>query len=97
VALCAGCHGLEGRGVPNTVVALNGNSTLRQVDPRNLIVATLDGIGAENFPHRASLQAMPGFADKMSDEQAAALLNYLRATWGGQKPDVTAAAVKALR
>jgi mono/diheme cytochrome c family protein len=97
VALCAGCHGLEGRGVPNTVVGLVGNSTLHQADPRNLIVATLDGIAAENFPHRASFQAMPGFADKMSDEQAAALVNYLRATWGGQKPDVTAAAVKALR
>ena len=83
--------------MPNTVVGLLGNSTLRQADPRNLIVATLDGIGAENFPHRASFQAMPGFADKMSDDQAAALVNYLRATWGGQKPDVTAAAVKALR
>jgi mono/diheme cytochrome c family protein len=97
VALCAGCHGLEGKGVPNTVVALSGNSTLRQVDPRNLIVATLDGISAENFPHRASLQAMPGFADKLGDDQAAALVNYLRATWGGQRPDVTSAAVRALR
>jgi mono/diheme cytochrome c family protein len=97
VALCAGCHGLEGKGVPNTVVALTGNSTLRQADPRNLIVATLDGIRAENFPHRASLQAMPGFADKLSDEQAAGLMNYLRATWGGQKPDVSAAAIRSLR
>jgi mono/diheme cytochrome c family protein len=83
--------------VPNTVVGLNGNSTLRQADPRNLIVATLDGISAANLPHRASYQAMPGFADKLSDEQGAALVNYLRVTWGGEKPDVTAAAVKALR
>jgi mono/diheme cytochrome c family protein len=97
VALCAGCHGLEGGGVPNTVVALRNNSTLRLADPRNLLVAMLDGIGAENFPHRASLQAMPGFADKLSDQQAAGLANYLRVVWGGQKPDVTAAAVRALR
>ena len=40
---------------------------------------------------------MPAFADKLSDEQAAALVNYLRASWGGQKPDVTAANVRALR
>jgi mono/diheme cytochrome c family protein len=40
---------------------------------------------------------MPGFADKLSDQQAAELANYLRVTWGGQKPDVTAAAVRALR
>jgi len=97
VALCAGCHGLEGNGVPNTVVALRNNSTLRLADPRNLLVAMLDGIGPENFPHRASLQAMPGFADKLGDQQAAGLANYLRVVWGGQKPDVTAAAVRALR
>jgi mono/diheme cytochrome c family protein len=97
VTLCAGCHGLDGKGIPNTIVALRNNSTLRLVDPRNLIVATLDGIGPQNFPHRMSLPAMPGFADKLGDEQAAALVNYLRAAWGGQKPDVTAAAVRALR
>jgi hypothetical protein len=73
----------------------NGCSTLWLADPRNLIVATLDGIGPQNFPHRMSLPAMPGFADKLSDEQAAPLVNYLRAAWRGQKPDVTAAAVRA--
>ena len=97
LALCAGCHGLDGDGVPNTVVAMRANSTLRLADPRNLIVAMLDGIGAENFPHRASMQAMPGFSDKLSDAEAAALANYLRVTWGGQKADVTPAAVRALR
>jgi mono/diheme cytochrome c family protein len=66
-------------------------------DPRNLLVAMLDGIGPENFPHRTSLQAMPGFADKLSDRQAAGLANQLRAIWDGRKPDVTAAAVRALR
>jgi len=97
VALCAGCHGLDGNGMPNTVVAMRNNSTLRLADPRNLIVAMLDGIGAENFPHHASMQAMPSFSDKLSDAEAAALANYLRVTWGGQKSDVTPAAVRALR
>jgi mono/diheme cytochrome c family protein len=97
LALCAGCHGLDGNGIPNTVVALRGNSTLRLADPRNLIVAMLDGIGAENFPHRQSMEAMPGFSDKLSDGEAAALANYLRVTWGGQKGDVTSSAVRTLR
>jgi mono/diheme cytochrome c family protein len=43
------------------------------------------------------MQAMPGFSDKLSDGKAAALANYLRAAWGGQKGDVTPAAVRALR
>jgi mono/diheme cytochrome c family protein len=97
VALCAGCHGLEGDGVPHTAVAMRNNSTLRLADPRNLIVAMLDGVGWQNFPHRESMQAMPGFSYKLSDGEAAALANYLRVTFGGQKADVTAAAVRALR
>jgi mono/diheme cytochrome c family protein len=97
VELCAGCHGLDGNGVPNTVVPMRNNSTLRLADSHNLVVAMLDGIGSENFPDRASMQKMPGFADKLSDSQAAALANYLRVTWGGQKDDVTPAMVRALR
>jgi mono/diheme cytochrome c family protein len=97
LALCAGCHGLDGNGVPNTMVAMRNNSTLRLADPRNLIVAMLDGIGWENFSHSESMQAMPGFSDKLSDGEAAALANYLRVTFGGQKGDVTAVDVRALR
>jgi mono/diheme cytochrome c family protein len=97
VALCAGCHGLDGNGVPNTVVPMRNNSTLRLADPHNLVVAILDGIGSENFPGRASMQKMPGFADKLNDSDAAALANYLRVTWGGQRGNVTPAMVRALR
>ena len=43
------------------------------------------------------MQAMPGFSDKLSDGEAAELANYLRVTFGGQKDDVTAADVRALR
>jgi mono/diheme cytochrome c family protein len=97
LALCAGCHGLNGDGIPNTVVAMRGNTMLRLADPRNLIVSMLDGIPAQNFPHLQSMQAMPGFADKLSDQQAADLANYLRVSFGGQSGDVTPAAVRALR
>ena len=97
VALCAGCHGLDGRGVPNTIIALRHNSTVQLLDPRNLIVVTLVGIEAEAFPYDQSMQQMPGFADKLNDEQVAALANYLRAAWGGQPGDVTPATVHALR
>lgn len=97
LALCAGCHGPDGHGIPNTVVGLRDNTTLRLRDPRNLIVSILDGIPAQNFPNLQSMQAMPGFADKLDDEQAARLVNYLRVTWGGQENGVTAATVHSFR
>jgi mono/diheme cytochrome c family protein len=97
LALCAGCHGNEGEGKPHVAVPMRGNSTVRQSDPHNLIVAMLDGIDAQDFPRLERMQEMPGFAGQFSDTEFAQLANYLRATWGGQAADVTANAVKILR
>ncbi len=97
LALCAGCHGREGEGKPHVAVAMAGNSTLRNVDARNLIVSVLDGLPAQDFPGIERMQDMPGFSDQLDDGSVAQLANYVRATWGGQPADVDAAAVKALR
>jgi mono/diheme cytochrome c family protein len=97
LAVCAGCHGRDGEGKPHVAVPMHGNSTVRQSDPRNLIVAMLDGIGAQDFPGLERMQEMPGFAGQLSDAELAQLASYLRATWGGQPANVTADAVKALR
>jgi mono/diheme cytochrome c family protein len=97
VAVCAGCHGLGGEGKPHGAVSMQRSSTLRQADPHNLIVAMLDGIEAAKFAGTESLQAMPGFAKTLSDDELAQLANYLRSEWGGQPGDVSAASVKALR
>jgi len=97
LAVCAGCHGREGEGKPHVAVAMLGNSTVRNADPRNLIVSMLDGIERQDFPALESMQEMPGFASRMSDTELAALANYLRASYGGQPADVTPDGVKALR
>lgn len=97
LGVCAGCHGLMGEGRPHGAVPMQGNSTLRLADSRNLIVAMLDGIKAADFPGTEKMQDMPGFAKTLSDEDVAQLANYLRVQWGGQAGDVTPAMVKALR
>jgi len=97
LAVCAGCHGLNGEGKPHVAVPMNGNSTLRQGDSRNLLVAMLDGIDEQKFAGFENLQPMPGFAHTLSDDELAQLANYLRATWGGQPANVTPADVKAMR
>ena len=97
LAVCAGCHGLAGEGKPHVAVPMKANSTLRQGDPHNLLVAMLDGLEAQDFPGLERMQEMPGFGSQLSDAELAQLANYLRATWGGQPASVTADAVKALR
>ena len=72
-------------GVPNTILALRDNSTLRLTDPRNLIVATLDGIGPQNFSHRMSFQQCRG-SPASSPTSRAQRVNYLRATLAARSP-----------
>ncbi|GAB3628835.1 cytochrome c [Pandoraea terrae] len=97
LAVCAGCHSADGTGKPHVAVAMLGNSTVRQGDPRNLIVAMLEGIEAQDFPGLERMQDMPGFDKRLNDAELAQLTNYLRVAWGGQPANVTPAAVKALR
>jgi mono/diheme cytochrome c family protein len=96
VAVCAGCHGLDGGGKPHVAVAMKGNSSVRNSDAHNLIAVTLDGIAARHFGDMESMQEMPGFAGKLTDKDAADLLTYMRATWGAAA-SVSEAQVKAIR
>jgi len=65
-------------------------------DARNLIAVTLDGIRAQHFGEKESMQEMPGFAGKLSDKEVADLSDYMRATWGAAAM-VSEAQVKAVR
>ena len=96
-ALYAGCHGPDDDGLPNTVVVLRENTTVRLRDPRNLIALIMDGVPAQNFPNLQRLQAMPGIADELEDEQTARLVKYLCLTREGQDHGVTATIVRSFR
>ncbi|OCK56001.1 cytochrome c [Bradyrhizobium sp. LMTR 3] len=79
-AACSSCH--EGsRPLPYGGVDLGLSTAISSPDPRNLANIVLSGIDAvegERSP------IMPGFAASMNDEQASALLNYLRARFSDQ-------------
>ena len=94
--LCAGCHGRDREGVPNVAVSLRDNTSVRDSDPHNLIVAILDGLPEHDFPGLARMQDMPGFAADLDDAQVAALATFLRQDFG-RKAEVDAASVSKLR
>lgn len=96
-ALCAGCHGRDGTGVPHVAPALRGNSSLRDANPHNLIVAVLDGLPKHDFPGLERMQEMPGFGEQLDDAQIAELATWLRARYGGRDQPVPADRVRALR
>lgn len=97
LAVCAGCHAADGTGKPHVAVSMLGNSTVRQKDARNLIIAILDGVEAQKFPGLEAMQDMPGFDKRLTDAQISELTNYLRVAYGGQAGDVNSEIVKQLR
>jgi mono/diheme cytochrome c family protein len=79
-AACATCHESD-RPLPYSGINLRLSTALSAPDPRNAANIILSGIrpvGGEHGP------IMPGFANSMTDEQIAALLNYLRGRFSTQ-------------
>jgi mono/diheme cytochrome c family protein len=97
LALCSGCHGIEGQGIPHVVVPLSTNASLRLASARNLVHTVLNGIPAQRFPGLERMQPMPGFKDQLDDRQVADLANWLRAQWGGEAPSASPEEVAAIR
>lgn len=95
--VCAGCHAADGAGWPHTAVAMHGNTTVREPNAHNLIVSILDGVPEQKFSGVENMQAMPAFAQRLSDSEVADLANYLRVTWGNLPGDVASDRVSALR
>lgn len=94
---CAACHRTDGHGYARVFPALAGNPVLQTEDATSLINIVLKG-GSLPTTHAApSTFTMPGFAWRLSDQQVAAVVTFIRASWGNQGAAVTASDVKSLR
>lgn len=82
---CAACHMPTGLGVKGAFPALAGDKMVVG-PPKPLVATVLNGRGG-----------MPAFRDELSDESLAAVLTYLRSSWGGKASPLTPAAVAAIR
>lgn len=99
-ANCSSCHQASGAGLPNIAPALKGNAYVSG-SPAVLIDLLLKG-PAEVLPKdRPSFGAntMDAFLYKLNDEEIAAVLTYVRKTFGKdvKSPDVDVKAVEAAR
>ena len=89
-ALCAACHQANGRGLPALAPPLAGAA--RVIGPPDaLIDVVLHGRDEDPaYPSMPPLASLP-------DEQLAAILTYVRQTWGNAATPVSADAVRARR
>ncbi|MGO4707341.1 cytochrome c [Microvirga sp. 2MCAF38] len=89
---CSACHALDGSGVPNLFPSLAASSSLRSFDPTTLIRVVLRGARSVATDAEPTAPAMPAFGWQLDDEQVAAVLTYVRNSWGGAPSGVVSAA-----
>jgi mono/diheme cytochrome c family protein len=100
VANCSSCHQATGLGLPNMAPALKGNPIVAG-DPAQLVQIVLRGPAAVLPADRPKFgsNTMDSFYYKLTDDQVAAILNYIRHDFGkvDKGPDVAIKDVAAAR
>lgn len=94
---CAACHRTDGKGYARVFPALAGNPVLQSADATSLIHIVLDGYTLPATATAPSTFTMPGFAWRMTDQEVADVVNFIRSSWGNQAASVTASQVADLR
>jgi mono/diheme cytochrome c family protein len=94
---CADCHGEQGEGAPPHWPALAGNRTLTMASPVNAIRAVLHGGFPPSTRANPRPYGMPPAGPGLDDREAAALLSWLRNSWGHAAPAVSPREINALR
>jgi len=94
---CTACHGPEGAGVAQLFPALKASPSVQSLEPTSLIRVVLQGaqsVATDSAPTGAS---MPAFGWKLSNNEVAAVLTYIRNSWGNAAGAVSASDVRQWR
>jgi len=93
---CAACHGATGQGTPGAFPPLAGNDAVTASDPKDIIHTVLDGrTGPLKVGGTTYNGTMPPWKSQLKPDEIAAVLTYIRSTWGNHASAVTTAQVKA--
>ena len=94
---CSGCHAIDGKGVPELFPALANSSAVRSDDPASLVRVILRGARSVATKDEPTAPAMPAFGWQLDDDQVAAVVTYIRNSWGSAAPAVSGDAVRKTR
>ncbi len=96
-AQCASCHGAQGQGKPPHYPPLAGNQSIQMSSAVNAIRMVLNGGYPPGTHGNPRPYGMPPFAQSLSDNEVAAVVTYIRTTWGNHGAAVTALEANQLR
>ncbi|MGV3653776.1 MAG: c-type cytochrome, partial [Noviherbaspirillum sp.] len=96
-AHCVECHAADGKGAPPAYPPLAGNRSLAAHPPTNPIRMVLNGGYPPSTGGNPRPYGMPPFATGLNDIEVAAVVSYIRASWGNEGGLVTPDDVGRLR
>lgn len=94
---CAGCHRIQGGGAAGLIPALSANKAILSHEPATVLTAVLGGLKPAPWDAGSHRVTMPAFADRLSDDEVAAVTTYVRNMAGNAAPQVTARQVARMR
>ena len=94
---CNACHFVNGRGADEVFPELDGNSLVTAERPTGLIAMILAGSQLPSTELRPYRLQMPGFGERLSDDEVAALASFVRSAWSNDAAPVSASDVADLR
>jgi mono/diheme cytochrome c family protein len=94
---CASCHGLQGKGHPPHYPPLAGNPSISMTSAVNPIRMVLNGGFPPGTEGNPMPYGMPPFGQALSDDEIAAVVTYIRTSWGNRGGAISASDANALR
>jgi mono/diheme cytochrome c family protein len=94
---CASCHAKDGRGMPPQYPPLAGNPSIQMQSAVNPIRMVLNGGFPPGTKGNPQPYGMPPFAQRLSDDEVAAVVTYIRSAWGNRGAAVSAREANELR
>jgi mono/diheme cytochrome c family protein len=94
---CAACHRPDGRGYEGVFPSLAGNPVVQADNPLSLVSVVLLGSTTSRTSTTPAQFAMPAFAWRLTDQDAADIISFIRSSWGNDAKPIQAPKVAALR
>src|SRR4051795_1224421 len=94
---CAGCHQRRGEGVPRVYPPLANNESILMRYPINAIRIVVNGGFPPSTQGNPRPYGMPPFGQDLSDQEIAAVVTFVRQSWGNHALPVSPAEVSSAR
>ena len=94
---CVSCHGASGQGMPPDYPQLASNQSIQMEQAVNPIRMVLNGGFPPGTAGNPRPYGMPPFAQVLSDDEVAAVVSYIRGSWGNHGTAISADQANELR